>query len=274
MSNPYLIEGPALISFSGGRTSAYLLKHIIDAYGGTLPASVVACFANTGKEMPQTLDFVAECGERWGVSIVWMEYDPDGDPRRRFHVVDHATAARDGEPYAALISRKNYLPNPVTRFCTTELKIRVMRDYALSLGWENWINVLGLRYDEPQRVAKIKHNRDRWDNVAPLFDARVTKREVTAFWQAQDFDLTLPNVNGKTPHGNCDLCFLKAAKIITALIREEPARADWWIEQERACGATFRKDRADYAAILDSVLNQHDMDFGEIDALADCFCHE
>ena len=32
--NPYLIEGPAVISFSGGRTSGYMLKHILDAHGG------------------------------------------------------------------------------------------------------------------------------------------------------------------------------------------------------------------------------------------------
>ncbi len=64
MTDPYLIEGPALISFSGGRTSAYLLKHVLDAYGGTLPNNVIACFANTGKEMPQTLDFVRDCGQR------------------------------------------------------------------------------------------------------------------------------------------------------------------------------------------------------------------
>jgi hypothetical protein len=57
-SNPYFIEAPALISFSGGRTSGYMLKQIIDAYGGTLPANVIPCFANTGKEMPQTLEFV------------------------------------------------------------------------------------------------------------------------------------------------------------------------------------------------------------------------
>lgn len=61
MIAPYQIEGPALISFSGGRTSAYLLKHILDACGGALPANVIACFANTGKEMPETLDFVGDC---------------------------------------------------------------------------------------------------------------------------------------------------------------------------------------------------------------------
>lgn len=54
-SNPYLIEGPALISFSGGRTSAYMLHQIIQAHGGTLPDDVVVAFANTGKEREVTL---------------------------------------------------------------------------------------------------------------------------------------------------------------------------------------------------------------------------
>lgn len=51
--NPYLIEGPTLYSFSGGRTSAYLLKHCLDAHGGKLPDDHVVCFANTGKEVPE-----------------------------------------------------------------------------------------------------------------------------------------------------------------------------------------------------------------------------
>jgi len=63
--NPYLIEGPAVISFSGGRTSGYMLKHILDAHGGTLPDDIIVSFQNTGKEMPETLDFVRDCGERW-----------------------------------------------------------------------------------------------------------------------------------------------------------------------------------------------------------------
>ena len=64
MSDPYLIQGPALISFSGGRTSAYMLKQIIDAHRGKLPDDVHVAFANTGKEREETLRFVNECARR------------------------------------------------------------------------------------------------------------------------------------------------------------------------------------------------------------------
>ncbi|HEY7159396.1 MAG TPA: hypothetical protein VH575_35955, partial [Gemmataceae bacterium] len=102
-------------------TSAYLLKHVLDAYGGKLPANVLTCFANTGKEMPETLDFVRDCGQRWNVNIVWLEYDPSGETQRKFRIVGHGSASRQGEPYEALLRERKYLPNPVTRFCTTTL---------------------------------------------------------------------------------------------------------------------------------------------------------
>ena len=77
MINPYKIEPPALISFSGGRTSGFMLKQIIDAYEGVLPKDIYAVFANTGKEMPQTLDFVKDCADKWDIDIIWLELDVD-----------------------------------------------------------------------------------------------------------------------------------------------------------------------------------------------------
>ena len=59
--NPYRVPRPAVISFSGGRTSGYLLKHVIDAYGGRLPEGLFVAFANTGMERPETLGFVHIC---------------------------------------------------------------------------------------------------------------------------------------------------------------------------------------------------------------------
>ena len=70
--NPYRVPRPAVISFSGGRTSSYMLKSIVDAYDGRLPREVAVVFANTGMERPETLEFVDVCGREWGVDIVWV----------------------------------------------------------------------------------------------------------------------------------------------------------------------------------------------------------
>ncbi len=112
--NPYLVPRPAVVSFSGGRTSGYMLKHIVDAHGGRLPEDIAVVFANTGMERPETLEFVDTCATAWGVPIVWVEYDWDAPHRTR--IVDRRTASRGGEPYAALIARKGFVPNATLRY--------------------------------------------------------------------------------------------------------------------------------------------------------------
>ena len=67
-AGPYIVPRPAVISFSGGRTSAYLLKQILDAHGGRLPQDISVVYANTGMERPETLNFIDTCA-RHGRSI-------------------------------------------------------------------------------------------------------------------------------------------------------------------------------------------------------------
>ena len=69
MIDPYKIPTPALISFSGGRTSAFMLFNIIKSFGGKLPNDIYVVFANTGKEAPETLDFVNEISKKWDIKI-------------------------------------------------------------------------------------------------------------------------------------------------------------------------------------------------------------
>ena len=57
VASAFAIDGPAYVSFSGGRTSGYMLRKILDAHGGVLPSNVHVIFANTGDELPPTLDF-------------------------------------------------------------------------------------------------------------------------------------------------------------------------------------------------------------------------
>lgn len=277
MRNPFLIDGPTCISFSGGRSSAFMLYRVLQSNGGKLPDETVVCFANTGKEDEATLRFVRDCAAAWDVEITWLEFR---DTEARFEIVSFETASRNGEPFEALIRKRNYLPNPVTRFCTIDLKIRPIGRYLLSLGMadtkseaEN-MSMVGMRADEQRRAAKIADK-----SRIPLVSAGITKEHVGAFWRDQPFDLGLPNNNGVTMHGNCDLCFLKGGAQVLSLIAEKPVRAVWWAKMEslalalasKPSGAVFRSDRPSYAALSAFAADQRDM-FDPKEEAISCFC--
>jgi len=276
--NPFQITGPTCISFSGGRTSAYMLWRVLQSNGGKLPDEAIVCFQNTGKEREETLEFVRDCSKNWDVPITWLEF---ADNEAQFKVVDFDSASRNGEPFEALIRKRKYLPNPMVRFCTVELKVRTGHRYLKSIGWTEWDSMLGIRADEERRLAKIgnqdygKHE----EKVAPLGKAGITKGDVGQFWREQSFDLMLPNVNGETPWGNCDLCFLKSGAKVASLIAQEPERALWWARMETIAtpskpgGFYFRTDRPSYAQMLKFSQDQRDM-FDPNEETISCFCGE
>ncbi|MHC8493415.1 phosphoadenosine phosphosulfate reductase domain-containing protein [Thalassospira sp. SM2505] len=278
------MSGPTVISFSGGRSSAYMLSSILQAHNDNLPDDVKVIFCNTGLEHPATLDFVQECASRWGVHITWLEWRDKAVFGAAFEVVSHNSASRDGEPFRALVRKRKYLPNPVTRMCTAELKVKTTERYCKQvLGLKEWTSVVGLRADERHRVARMKARnetgKDAWETVMPMAEAEVTKRTVSSFWQRQPFDLGLPNINGSTPDGNCRLCFMKGETTIMGIIQLDPNSADWWIDTEaeateladKPSGARFRNDRPSYAQMKQLAQDQGDFGF-EADEGLPCMC--
>jgi len=288
MKNPYYIDEPAAISFSGGRTSAFMLYKILEAHDGNLPDDVKVTFANTGKEMPQTLDFVQACSDNWGIEIVWIEidrawveHDDNGKKSLPYtvKVVDYETAARNGEPFEKLIKQMGILLNVVNRYCSNRMKSRAFKKYLRSLGWDSWLSYLGIRADEYRRGMKMKGKvLEGGEVVLPMMDAGHTVKDVSQFWLTNNFDLNLPNDNGVTAWGNCDLCFLKARGKKEAIIRERPDLADWWIKQEREAasrtdgdGAIFRKDHPSYEQMKIIASDQGQL-FDFDDESIPCFC--
>jgi len=279
--DPYKIEAPFVVQFSGGKTSAYMLWKILEAYEGELPDDAVVAFQNTGKEREETLDFVHEVETRWGVNIVWLEYflieEEAGDGltinKHSFRVVNYERAARDGAPFSAVIKKKQYLPNPMSRFCTSELKVKTRDRYLKSIGIKDFDSAVGIRYDEPRRWSKMKiPTRHNANVVMPLVDAKVDHQEVLKFWEAQDFKLELMQ-----HEGNCDLCFLKGKGKIAEILVRRPGLADWWSSQElNNYGRTeeagkFRYDRPSYAALKKMAINQNQL-FDMSEESISCFC--
>lgn len=274
--NTYLLDRPAVVSFSGGRTSGFMLRNVLDAFGGRLPDDVAVVFANTGLEHPKTYEFIEAVERNWGVPIHWIEYMG----RDAIASVRPDTASRNGEPFSRLIRVSNMLPNPVQRKCTAELKINALHRYIRdTFGWVEFTNAIGLRFDEPRRVAKIRADPKHENSVVPLYDAGHSTLDVMAFWGSNNFDLELPG--GDNSFGNCVGCFLKGRGLLMRLMRAEPQHFNWWVEAERVevgvkspSTHTFRSDRPSYAQMLDVVRRQgvmFDEGFDEEDTIS-CAC--
>lgn len=252
-----------VISFSGGRTSAYM---VVKYYEGH--ENEVVIFANTGKERPETLDFIHAVDQYLGGNVVvWIEY-----ARNEFGYVitDYEKASRHGEPFSELITKKNYVPNRVARFCTQELKIRPMKKFCQQvLGWKHWDNWVGIRYDEPRRWDKAKSvaRNEVYDMHHPLVVDRITETDVLEYWKSMPFDLGI-----HTLYGNCDLCFLKGQAKKAKIIRENPDVAKWWIEQENKVKGTFHPAFS-ISQLADQVRRSPELFDTDIDDSIDCFCN-
>jgi hypothetical protein len=216
-----------LVSFSGGRTSGMMSYLIKTMYNDKYDLKFV--FANTGKEDEATLKFVNQCDVEFGLDVVWVEAQVfHGQRKSSGHkVVDFTTASRNGEPFEETI-KKYGIPNNKFKNCSRELKKNPIRSYLRSIGWgscKNYKTVIGIRADEPKRI--------NWENVKTqnfwyfLAEHNIKKIDVNNFWSKQKFDLEL-----KSYEGNCDLCYKKSKRKLLTILKNNPARAEWWKNME------------------------------------------
>jgi 3'-phosphoadenosine 5'-phosphosulfate sulfotransferase (PAPS reductase)/FAD synthetase len=255
---PAIKTPSTVVNFSGGRSSGYMLHKLLPQIDDCL-----VLFQNTGLEHEGTLQFVEEVSQRWAVPIVWLEYRVGG-----YAQVDFASASRRGEPFSLLIAKKQYLPNPRQRLCTANLKVAVTEHYLRDQGVDkdSVDYALGLRADEPRRVAKA---RQQANVVLPLVDDNVSRADVLAWWSQQPFDLRLPSAYA----GNCVGCFLKGRQALDALMRDDPDHFTWWQRMEQMTGRRFRNDRPSYASMMQVARSQKLLPMGDDDSMP-CMCHE
>ena len=167
-----------------------------------------AIFANTGRERPETLDFVQALTERWGMPVTWLEYVcvPGGTPTE----AGSHRGPRDCEPRRRTLqgdarSRTLGLPSVAKggRVCTAELKVSTIDRYMWArhgLTRRQTRKLLGFRFDEPARWRPAVYQ--ACEVAYPMVEAGVTAGDVAAWWANQAFDLGIASARG-----NCDCCY-------------------------------------------------------------------
>ncbi len=120
-------------------------------------------------------------------------------------------------------------------------------------GGVEYVAFIGLRYDEKQRIHKVKkRNEGGQDSTGyegeyvymPLDDMNIASGDVEDFWDKQNWGLDLKAEDNLS---NCTFCFLKGSKALRraheALKNEDdntlkgtPCDLNWWIELEEKYG--------------------------------------
>jgi hypothetical protein len=211
------------ISFSGGKTSAYMTKMVLDYFKEHEPSKqILVIFANTGQEHEETLKFIHKCDQEFGFNTIWIEADVSSEMGvgTNYKVVTYETASRDGKPYADVIAKYG-IPNQKYNHCTRETKLNPMTAYYRSIGWKpkTYSVAVGIRADEMQRLSPKSMEAGVW---YPCIDAGVTKEDVRGWWADQSFNLMIPE------HlGNCTWCWKKSNRKLLTIARSNPEMFDF-----------------------------------------------
>lgn len=219
---------PLLVSFSGGRSSAFMMKRLISM--GSPLVTMHFVFANTGKEAEETLEFVDRCSKEWGVEIVWVEavVHPGKKKACTHRIVTFETASRNAEPFEEVI-KKYGIPNKKYLHCTRELKLNPIRSYMKSIGVPFYFTAVGIREDEPDRIQLTAPKKGIVYPMVKLFPTR--KPEIVDWWEEQPFELDL------LEHlGNCTTCHKKSLNKLVMVAKERPEEFEFNARMESEYG--------------------------------------
>jgi hypothetical protein len=229
-----------VVSFSGGRTSAYMARWLqlnkADEY------ELKFVFMNTGGEDERTLNFVNQCDKEFGFNLVWIEADVIHGERvgTKYKIVDFETASRNHEPFYDVV-KKYGIPNQSYPHCNRELKLAPFNEW-LKDNCPNAYRAIGIRCDEIDRMAA---DMDKMKIVYPFIKWHPTRKgDVLGWWSRQSFDLDVPE-----HYGNCVTCWKKSDKKLLTIAHESPELFDHFHNMEiiaRGAGANAENNKGNF----------------------------
>lgn len=150
---------------------------------------------------------------------------------------------------------KNYLPNQMTRYCTTDMKVQPIAQWCFE-NTELPIEMrIGFRANEMSRAKNMmeratngiesfkfkvgeKNGRNKWKILPyrmvkfPLIDEGIFKDKIESYWKDKSVRFAYQN--------NCVGCFHRNELMLKHMSVKAEKQFNWFIEIERKNGCTFK----------------------------------
>lgn len=153
-----------VVSFSGGRTSAYLCYLMKEKFGD----EVDFVYMDTGAEHGKTYEFIRKVNNEFSLNLTCLRTDfstPLG-AGNSFTVVDIDSITSDFKPFLEMTAKYG-VPYIGGMFCTDRMKLVPFTKYCNEqYGRGNYETWLGIRADEPARVFGSKLYKSLKETIA------------------------------------------------------------------------------------------------------------
>ena len=189
-----------LLGLSGGKDSSALAVYMRDRV-----PEMEYFFSDTGKELPETYEFLDRLEVFLGKPIARLNMDSDPSKNRDF---DHWLTLYGG-----------LLPSSQVRWCTVNLKIKPFEDYV---GEDKAYNYVAIRADE-DRVGYKPLKTPSLRNIEPKYPFKedgITKEDVYRI--LEESGLGLPDYYKWRTRSGCYFCFFQRKSEWIGLLEQHP----------------------------------------------------
>jgi len=217
-----------VVNLSGGKDSTAMLLMMLE---DKKPIDYII-FADTGKDFPQMRDHLTKLAEYIkqhypeAPEITVLRSEKTFDYLMFDHIkIRGKNKGKKGYGWASMIAR----------WCTAELKTRVIEDFIKSLG-EKCVQYIGIAADEPERLRKIPNM------VYPLNERGITEAAALQYCYERGFDWGgLYNYFDRV---SCWCCPLKNQKELKNLYMHSP---ELWAELKEMDKKAFNQFKHSYS---------------------------
>jgi hypothetical protein len=188
-----------------------------------------------------------------------------------------------GQTFDEIIKIKNYLPNVVQRFCTTEMKLKPLFNWWNDNFDEPVEMRIGFRANEMRRAKNMtermnqnglltfktitgqsKNGRNKWSDIEwqkpvfPLINDAVFKDKIENYWNDKPVKFAFMN--------NCVGCFHRNEVLLKMMSEKHPNKFEWFVNAEN--GERTFKNGINYQDIKNwkTQLKLFESDFNECDS--------
>lgn len=234
-------------SLSGGKSSSYMAYHYPADYNifALITIDDIRC-------TPKDNSIIKYVSDKLNKDfIATAEHDETLYAMRDLEqVIGKTIIWVSGDSFDNVINKKKYLPNMLTRFCTTEMKMKPIFDW-----WKRNINEkikmgIGYRYDEKERAERFtttfktitgkRGNKNKWQEIEwregyfPMIENKI-------------FPIDVKNWSDKSgilfpTDSNCVGCFFKPLQQLRKNWDDSTNKMQWFSDQEIKIKNKFKQE--------------------------------